>query len=224
VLLRFNVTGSVDTELVSIEGDDLGLSKWVPSAAIEVLAPDLGSLTGALGCPDWLDREFKAMAVAGASFGTAAAVGLVGRLWSASTPAANLKATPEIMRAGGPAKRARQWFEKLPPRVRQALDESAKERAQDLLDQLPGLTAALAKDEGMARPLGLAWLRRRDDLEAIAFLSRSSDLRQLLSSVDRAGVCENTLWGVLGPFGDDDRLRAVSWQEPESWWGNLAVG
>jgi hypothetical protein len=224
VLLRFNTAGSVDCELVSLEGDDLGLSQWVPSGGIEVPAPELVSLTAGLGCPDWLDHEFKAMVVAGTSFEAAAAVGLVGRLWSASSPSANLKATAEIRRAGGPGTRARQWFEQLSPHVRQALDATAKERAHDLLDQLSGLTGVLVKDEGMAHPLALAWLRRRDDLESIAFLSQSSEFRLLLSSVDRAASCENTLWGVLGPFDDDDRLRAVSWQEPESWWGALAFG
>jgi hypothetical protein len=67
----------------------------------------------------------------------------------------------------------------------------------------------------------------RDDLESVAFVlgvaGGGTVLREVLDEVDREVANRLLGYTLLTVLGDDDRLAAVAWQEPDAWWGALAI-
>lgn len=66
----------------------------------------------------------------------------------------------------------------------------------------------------------------RDALESIAVAARlagrGADLAQRLDAIDRTARASLTALTERTPSTNEPRLAAVSWSEPEAWWGTLA--
>lgn len=176
----------------------------------------------------WLARLARpALAAAPDSFAHAVGAGLLGRLWSPGRPrdkrAARL--VDWLLGLHPPSRAARAWFAGLPPEQRAALVEEARRRARELAGSLADLGSARIRAKSQRARALCAWLHRRDDLECIAFLlgghRAAAPLSRELRRLDRAAAAALSL--NAGALPGDARLRAVAWQEPEQWWGRMAL-
>jgi hypothetical protein len=214
----------IGVELVEEEGPVLA-AEWAPLAPLEVPRPSLANLLREsgqdAGCAPWLEREFARLVNTNAPLAVVAAVGLVGRLW---TPQRRPKDREELLAFPGTKGRARAWYAALEPRARVRIEAGAIDSVHILHDELKAVPEVLLGSDSDGRTMALGWLIRRDDLESLVFLSGTAELAAALAAVDREALTHATVWATLGPFLECDRLGAVSWQEPEAWWGTLAVG
>ena len=66
-----------------------------------------------------------------------------------------------------------------------------------------------------------------DDLEAGGALvcreGRAPEVRRALGALDEAAEREHSMWSLLPSLAADARLSDVAWQEPDAWWGALAM-
>lgn len=195
--------------------------------APEAPAVDVRALVGTWAVAPWLLAEAEQLAAADWSFARAAAVGLLARLWTPVSPAARNDLLRRLREGdGGPSRAACRWFAALEPATRATVARSARSEVDALTERLPELSALAPAEPDEAEALGLSWLRRRDDLESVFFLlKRAGEEHRLageLAALDARAAKFRSYWALLEPV-DDERLRAVSWQEPDAWWGQLAL-
>jgi hypothetical protein len=222
VVLSVGVDG-IEVELVEDGGTGLA-ADWAMPEPLEVTAPSLADLLGEpgweAGCAPWLEQEFAALVKTKAPMAVVAGVGLVGRLWMPQRRPADAEA---LLALGGTSRRARTWYAALEPATRARLEAGAIDAAHILHDDLKALPEALLETDDGARTMALGWVFRRDDLESLAFLGGTAALAAALAALDREALVHATVWSTLGAFPESERLGAVSWQEPEAWWGALAL-
>jgi hypothetical protein len=98
-------------------------------------------------------------------------------------------------------------------------------RLRSAVRELPRSPPAAGRENLRRRVLALA--RRRDNLESVAFVlaagERGGPLADALEAVDEEAGHRFAVLAAVGCFPDDDRLAAVSWQEPDAWWGVLGM-
>lgn len=199
-----------------------------PSAPLpEVPVPDLRSMLGGCKAESWLLGTTERMAQASSPLCRIAAVGLLARLWFPETSEELSAATEQVLsEQGGPAESAACWFLGLDAALRREVEHSAVDEAEELGQQLPELQSSALADPEAATRQCLQWLHGRDDLKSVLFLCQRTNagesLHEKLEELDRHASTFKALWSWLD-VTDDERLRAVSWQEPDAWWGQLAV-
>ena len=174
----------------------------------------------------WLMARAKVLAAR--VDGPPVAVGLLLRLGHPATPEARARRLDRL-RSGSPSPVrvwAIAWLEGLSDADLIDLEGRSRAAVLRLLDLLDDLTEAVS--EGQGSSAALAAVEERDALESIArvltLVGRAAELRAALRALDdRCGVLGTSLGDALADAdGDADWLGAVSWREPESWWGALA--
>jgi hypothetical protein len=201
-----------------------------PAPTLE--APSLETLLAGESAAPWLQAAFEAQVAMGTLFSRAAAAGLLGRLWtppwSAGREAEGGLPSSILAALAGKTPKAQvvSWFRDRGPTCYEPLAVQAIYRADDWLERLDRLVARVAADPIRARPMAHGLLLERDDLQSVAWLleqvGEATALRAALERLDREASYRHSIWSLVGGFGDDARLSAVSWQEPEAWWGALA--
>ncbi|ATB32747.1 hypothetical protein [Melittangium boletus] len=203
------------------------LEKWHPTPVPDVPKPDIRALTVGCQVQNWLLAEAEQMASAAWPLRRLCAAGLVARLWS---PKDSRKLQESLTHAlnpsWGPKKATVDWFRALDQGVRHQAESSAMEEADELGQQFPALQAHVLLNPESATSHCLQWLLNRDDLECALFLLRCTEtgesLEGKLAELDRHASEFESLWAMLD-VSENERLRAVAWQEPEAWWGQLAL-
>ena len=189
--------------------------------------PSLADLPGAADQEAWL-RDAVADKLASDRYADRViGIGLIARLW---TPVGSDEAERSLRalldgEAATPAMAARRWAQDLDRETCEELGQHGIEAARSLRARLDGSGEAIAAAVAEAFVLGL--VLQRDDLESLAtvlrFAGASSHLDAALDQLDRSAVTHLTALSSVVGLGEDDRLRAVAWQEPDAWWGGLAA-
>lgn len=187
--------------------------------------PPIVSLLDNWPAAPWLVDQANGWAASPVAMIRAAAVGLIGRLADAETTDPTAALAARLNGDDGPAFRARVWAGALGEGPLRVLVASMLGEASRLIEDIETL-ADLTDRAGLA----LSIRERRDELECAAFVVRWSDvglddpeLREAvydaLAEIDRTAA----EYGVLNasPSESSRWLRAVGWQEPDSWWGDI---
>ena len=185
---------------------------------------------------DWLIGYARALFNERHRYSQALAVGLMGRLWSPPHSSLGRASRPdggapddfeELIARPPPSAVARSWYEQLDKSIQCAAEDEACDLADDLRPALYELTAlaSLPDGERLLRA-ALRWATVRDDLECLAFLlgrkRRGTKLQGSLEHLDRETANHLSIFSGQD-LCKDPRLRTVSWQEPDQWWGRLAA-
>jgi hypothetical protein len=211
--------------------DAAGQGPWGPVAHAGRPPPSRSVVDRILAqdsCEDWLGAQARRLADSPHALERAAAVGLVGRLWMPSRDS-DRRSVVEALMGGAehPPGRARGLAAGLDSGAWAELEQSAVRAASRLraaVGRFPD--AEFGAAEGV--PMQLRRLaHERDDLESVAFVlgvaGGGTVLREVLDEVDREVANRLLGYTLLTVLGDDDRLAAVAWQEPDAWWGALAI-
>jgi hypothetical protein len=203
------------------------LADWRPAEPAEVPAPDIHVFLSHCAAESWLVTEATRLASASWSLSRLAAAGLVARLWSPPERQDVEKAMERLLaEQAGPAEAATQWFRVLGSRVQQEAESSASVEADALGERLPELQESVLEEPQAASQRCLQWLHERDNLECVLFLLQRTNageqLQERLAELDDLAQRHVSLWS-LAEVTEDMRLQAVSWQEPDAWWGQLAL-
>jgi hypothetical protein len=225
LLVSYAASGALD--VAEVESSAVrGLATWEPCGQVPIEAPAAGALIFDGRLEPWLAAQFEQRSRSISPVERVGAVGLIGRLWTPPKETDRDVAERAVLDGDGPARRALRWFGMLDAPTRSRVATEALVRADALAEELPDLSAEVVSDPHAARPELLRWLLRRDDLECVAFLFRgcdpSSPLLPALDALDRAAAAYHSMWSFVDGF-DDERLRAVAWQQPQHWWGDLAI-
>jgi hypothetical protein len=128
----------------------------------------------------------------------------------------------------GPWVDAVTWWNSLAVELRASIVEGARFAAAALEDELDALQSLAAARELDGATLE-SWLVRRDDLESLAMLVEKApsdagparSLRQVLASLDRAGIASAGAFSGVAANLESERLAELSWTDPAAWWGQL---
>lgn len=190
-------------------------------------APDIASFLGQAVAQQWLVELAMGMAQSPSPFQRAAAAGVLARLWSSPDKTGRLR-TREWLSAGhaDPTAAAVRWVQDLGHERRELIESSALRELDALERSLDGLIDIALEDPDAANAIGRSWLHRRDDLQSVLFLLRRADaggaLARAVVKLDEHAARHQELWRLF-ELHADERLRAISWQEPDAWWGLLFV-
>lgn len=202
-------------------------SAWTPADPPVVPIPDVRAWLALCPGEPWLRDASEQLASEEWDLARTAAAGLLARLWSPASHASPSERSrylsPDFE---GPAWMAMEWFSALPPETRGSVERSALFEVGALQERLQEFEQVAMEDPDQAAALGRSWLHRRDDLQSVLFLLRRSEtgavLDEGLGGLDEQAARFPSFWALL-ELEDDERLRAVSWQEPDAWWGQLVL-
>jgi len=231
LLLAFT-RGQVEVYPVRSGPPDLQrLAAWrgpLDDALAKLESPDVRAWCTGWPVESWLVDEAAKCAAAPAPAARFAAAGLVGRLWVAGRTGASREVAARLARAEpSPSDRAAAWVASHPAPVLDQLARAASHEIAALEEALDAVASALAERHAWAGDLAASWLRRRDELACTAWTLAGTEAERVLApqlrALDRLAATRHTMWSSLPAIRGDRRLRAVSWIEPEAWWGSLAV-
>ncbi len=194
----------------------------IPDApALEVPAPE--ALLRGVETEAWLLDRARELCDAPGLMDRVASVGLVVRLGPAT--AAQPKDLLDGLLSGelrGPISRAREWARGLDQEVLEEIERQVLQGVGALRQSLRTLESRVAEGGETAALAARAVCHLRDELESAAWVLGENDRSDLvgpaLESVDEeAAEHLSTLRLAADPA--DDLLSAVSWQEPDAWWG-----
>jgi hypothetical protein len=165
--------------------------------------------TGGEALFGWLAEHVEALRTSPDALETVAAVGALVRFFTPAQVDDAGTGAPHVVRG------ARAWARSIDEECWAELEGAARERAARL---------AKALDEEALD--GLALALERDVLESVAvamrLAGRGARIGEALHPIDREARARLSALTEDAPSADDPRLRAVSWGEPEAWWGTLA--
>lgn len=220
------VLRSSPTELtLFVEMKMSGETDWEPDRPPEIPAPDIDSFVGRTVVQPWLLLLAKNMASASRPFSRVAAAGILARLWSSPDKAAR-EQNKKWLNDGhsDPTTAALDWFKGLGVESRELIEGSVIYEWKELESSFEELVQTALEDPDAFEESGRKWLHRRDDLESVLFFLRRVDVGSAISrglaKFDKRVAGYRELWSML-ELHDDERLRAVSWQHPDDWWGAL---
>lgn len=197
---------------------------WQPET-FAVVPPAMEVLTCGLRLEQWLLDESAALVSSAGALSRTAGVGLIARLWMPRDRAGRTLAQKRL--ASGedvPSSLAIRWFQALDADMRDSIRRSAVGAAESLRDALPSLEESIADEHPQVATIARTWLRERDDLESVVFLiargDPAPDVAAAVAELDEETSTYHSMWSELAPF-DEPRFRAVAWQEPDAWWGQL---
>lgn len=236
---------SVEDETLSIDAlpsDEVEAQELSPSRALGSLASLLavapsesyvraqiaGHFAG-LELADWLLDEACELAERGGLAWTAAALGLVSRLHepTAEDPSALLAAVL-ASKASLPSARAsvRRWFSERSAHEINEVEREALLSCDRAADSLAALSVALEESRPELAAMARRWVRMRDDIEALrealTVAGRSGAIDARLEALDTDASAQLSMLSQCATL-DGERWRAVSWQQPQLWWGGFAV-
>jgi hypothetical protein len=175
-------------------------------------------------CVPDLEAEVRGLAESPALVDQASAAGLLGRLWE---PTEDPEGARTEIREGkpSPTQRVKDWALNLSPLAAEELAAQALDESNALYERLERLEAAITEDPKRAALAATAFILARDRLESLAFVVRSSGVPSTvpaaLAQLDREVTARASMFAFLPPLELPAYLRAVAWQEPLNWWGEL---
>jgi hypothetical protein len=200
------------------------LADAVPPALPQLEIPAPEDLTGGQPIETWLREETHALASSPALLDRAAAAGMLGRLWSSASPERRTLEELLAMRLPGPEARA--WMATQPATTRESLVAVTLVEADHLAETLPEVERAVLDGVEGAREQARRWIAQRDHLESVRFvLGDCAELpvvTDALARLDVRAAAFHGIWSLLEAWEEDPVLLAVSWREPDAWWGRLA--
>lgn len=168
----------------------------------------------------WLDAHVRELLAGNDAMATVVAAGALLRLWSPQS-AEGRAALSHRLRNGAAdiVDRARAWSSRVDRW--DEIEDAALLRAAALHEQLERLEEA-----GGTAALAALAVRERDQLESAAALllaiDRGRELSAALAALDREAELHLSALAAWSGAGADPHLDAVSWREPDAWWGRLA--
>jgi hypothetical protein len=216
----------------------------LPSAASSVTLPeipplDVEALLEGLAPEPWLTAKLRQLATSPHGPDRVVAVGLCLRLYHPATAAAR-EAEISRLRAGMESlvkTRACEWLGRLSAEAVEYLEEVVRCREGDLLDVFDDVRRLTIDLTAESIDLVIVmFVSNRDDVESLAAALRLAKpgwqgLGGGLSDLDRQLTTPDAEWrrlfarALVSPeeIYLKERLKAVSWQEPEAWWGQLVL-
>ncbi|MCP4803767.1 MAG: hypothetical protein GY913_07095 [Proteobacteria bacterium] len=184
--------------------------------------PGTTALTGAWSVPSWLETEAERLGSSSAALDRLPAAGLLARLWTPRDREERGRALKATLSGDATVQRhVAAWLDEV--RDWTDVDAAAMARVELHEERLDGLP------ELATEPLLLDLIRERDALQSLSASLHLAGrpcapaLRAALAAADERWAGHLSLVGALfDPSAMRERLRAVSSQEPESWWGHLA--
>lgn len=225
-LLRFYL-GNFTLSRSQLRTQPAQTSPWTLADPPAVPIPDIHAWLALCPGEPWLREASEQRSSEEWDLARIAAAGLLARLWSPashSSPSERFRyLSPDFE---GPARMAMAWCSALPLETRESVERSALFEVGALQERLQELEQVAMENPEQASELGRSWLFRRDDLQSVLFLLRRSGmgavLEEGLGALDEQAAGFPSFWALL-ELEDDERLRAVSWQEPNAWWGQLVL-
>lgn len=193
----------------------------------ELPVPDLSGLTNLDEVEPWLASAVAAGCSSESSEARGAAVGLLLRLFHPASGEGVERRLARIKRGEVTVERrwAEAWAEGVSEAAWTALDDDAEVEVGRITDLVDGFTTLFCDHREGATAVGVALFTARDELQSLLHVLRLGGRGEALASSLRAldrevGTHLTALEAALqGATLDFDRLAAVSWQEPEAWWG-----
>lgn len=189
--------------------------------------PDIDTFIGQTAVQPWLRSLAKTLASSSRPFRRVAAAGVLARLWAAPDKAGR-EQNRKWLDAGNlnPTSTTLRWFSELGLERWESIESSALYEWHELENSFEELIETALEDPDSLETCGRTWLHRRDDLESVLFLLLRVDagtaLARGIAKFDERASRHRELWRLMD-LRDDERLRAVSWQHPGDWWGELVL-
>lgn len=184
--------------------------------------PGAAALAGAWSLPHWLETEIDRLGHSPATLDRLPAAGLLARLWTPVDREERERALKATLSGEATVqRRVKGWLGEV--QAWTDIDAAIMARVElheERLDTLP---------EQASEALLLEMIRERDDLQSLSASVHLAKrpcavaLDAALDAVDERWVSHLSLVGAFfDPVAMNEQLRAVSSQEPDSWWGELA--
>lgn len=174
----------------------------------------------------WLSDIYTQLSASETPLSRLAAAGLVARLWSPPRGSDMKALIAQSLAGDGPAAKIGKWARDLGQPLLERAMRLAVVRADILREELTPLSDSIADDPDGATADARHWLVCRDNLQSVrAVLSLAIDTTELdraIELLDREATLHHSMWSAVGDLGEEERLSAVAWQEPEHWWGALS--
>lgn len=202
------------------------LERWTPPRSPRLDVDVLAQMLGDASCEAWLRRQVEILGAVPSPADRVAAAGLLGRLWMPTTGAE--RALFAEAGAEGPGDRVRAWAERLERPMLEYVARTAARRAEELTAELGTLETTARLRPGAVGKVAARVVHARDDLESISYVirlaggSRSEELDSALRAFDDEAADHLSVFAFADGLAEDERIRAVSWQDPNAWWGGLA--
>jgi hypothetical protein len=240
----------VGARLLSVEGDRLALDA-LASDEVEAqelrpsgLDADLARLVAVqrasvptdsviaevfagLELSEWLLDDATELHERGGSRSTAAALGLIARLYEAPTEDASaLLASVLAGKASLSSARAQvaSWWKQRSSDEVSLIEREALAWCDRAKDALAALSLAVEDDRPELSALARRWVRERDDLESLreslSVIGRDAALSAALDALDADAAAHGTLFSELVAL-EGDRWSALGWQQPHLWWSGF---
>lgn len=168
----------------------------------------------------WMRDVIDEAEASGDAYRVCAAVGTIARLWTPRDGGLHPQSLASLLSDGrNPVTRCRAWFTALPAKVIEHVHAIGSYSADGIHDHCFKIATSGTRDELRALIID------RDDAESVSWMLRwtrfGNNLAGYLGSVDRRLPIESFRRIAPDGFPADDRIGAVSWQEPEAWWGTF---
>ena len=208
------------------ETDDelaMRLREYRPGEDVELEVPGPDELLADVSPANWLIERALVLHSSPALHDRVASVGLAARLGAGTTESPKLVFEELVSgQRRSPTARALDWVRNLDTDVVDVVERQTLELADALESDLADLEGMVAEGGETARTAVRGVLYRRDDLESLAWVLTAADrvaaVRPALEKVDREAASHLSAVDMARE-DDDDLLSAVSWQEPNAWWG-----
>ena len=192
----------------------------VPATPVVDTSAWLGEIEA---CEPWLRDHVTRLAGAPAAVDRVASAGLLARFAVRSGDVeSGERDVPGLVRA---------WARALDPAVIEPIEVAAAARAEALVGELGALQARAIDHPDEVGPLALRILHARDDLASVLYVVdaaregvvlREGPLRSALAAFDRVAAAHLSDFAFAEHLESDERILALSWREPDAWWGAFA--
>ena len=186
---------------------------------------EVDMLLDGLDAERWLREAATRLERRATAVHRASAIGLLARLWVARTPADRALVRDE---GGGVSRRAKMSAKALGSELISAIERESLQWCQRLASGLDELTRFAVEEPSEVPRRAASLVEERDDLASILWTLSAADpiraktLEAALARVDAEIAANLSVFAFAPDLGDEDRVLAVSWQEPHHWWGSLA--
>jgi hypothetical protein len=200
------------------------LAAFHPEPAPTMPPTNIMAVLGIAKVTPWMRVVIDEAEASGDPFRVCAAVGTIARLWTlrdGGLPPQSLDVLLSL-KVQCPVSRCRAWFTSLPAAIIEHVHAIGSYTTDRIHDDGVELSSRSTPEDRAALH---ALIVDRDDAESVSWMLRwtrfGNNLAGYLGSVDMRLPIESFRRIAPDGFPADDRIGAVSWQEPEAWWGTF---
>jgi hypothetical protein len=195
---------------------DLNPAQW----QLQVTTPSIEELTGDATCEEWLHTAVESGLCAADAWTQTAAVGLLARFWGADNLLQKIQTGWQ-----SPTERVVAWAKTLSSHQLNLLTQTVHAELDALYINFEELHRAVISEAPRAQDIATMIWKRRDTIESVVFILKAAGpnpaIDVALRGADQNAESQTALFDNLS-IEVDEHLSAVSWQEPDAWWGALA--